>query len=138
MIFRNDILAMLIFVMAIISGISRTQLKWMVATTLLACIAVCAKWPEKLARFQPLFNPMNKLDSTGYQIGQSLWAIIRGGIWGVGPGHSTVMYSLPDHTTDFIFLDFVRAVRRDRRRGGYYSVRDFRMVRVQARAQAGR
>lgn len=48
--------------------------------------------PEQMDRF-----------SEGYQISQSLEAITRGGLFGVGPGEGVVKNSLPDAHADFIF-----------------------------------
>jgi cell division protein FtsW len=96
-------LAMLVFLMALISGINRTQFMWISGACVLAAVAVIAVWPDKLNRFLPLIDPFKYSDGVGYQICQSLWAIFNGGLWGLGPGRSIAMYSLPDHTTDFIF-----------------------------------
>jgi cell division protein FtsW len=39
----------------------------------------------------------------GYQTGQALEAIRRGGLFGVGPGEGLVKRALPDAHTDFVF-----------------------------------
>jgi cell division protein FtsW len=96
-------LVAIIAIMALLSGINRTQFMWMSGAGVTACLAVIAIWPEKLHRFQPFIRPLTDLDGSGYQVGQSLWAIVNGGTFGMGPGRSIAMYSLPDHTTDFIF-----------------------------------
>ena len=57
---------------------------------------------DRLARFVA-YDPLSNLSDTGYQLSQSLWAVTNGGWFGRGPGGSIAMYSLPDHTTDFVF-----------------------------------
>jgi cell division protein FtsW len=38
-----------------------------------------------------------------YQVGKSLRAFERGGLYGLGPGEGAVKHSIPDSHTDFIF-----------------------------------
>jgi cell division protein FtsW len=96
-------LAMLVLLMAILSGLNRAQFMWISGSSVLAAVAVIAFRPEKFNRFLPLIDPYKYSDGIGYQVCQSLWAVFNGGLWGLGPGRSIAMYSLPDHTTDFIF-----------------------------------
>lgn len=106
---QNEVSGMLflifiIFAMAILSGISRIQGLWLFGAAAIVIALVAAFWPEKLMdRIMPVINPTADLSNVSYQTAQSLGAIIHGGFWGVGPGNSIAMYSLPDHTTDFIF-----------------------------------
>ncbi|NLC32558.1 MAG: FtsW/RodA/SpoVE family cell cycle protein [Clostridiales bacterium] len=47
-------------------------------------------------------NPWIDYEGAGYQIVQSLIAIVNGGVWGTGLGLGN-SYVIPAHTTDFIF-----------------------------------
>ena len=49
-------------------------------------------------------NPFEHLDSGGYQIQQSFYAIASGGLWGLGMGQSRQKYGyLPEPMSDFIY-----------------------------------
>ena len=56
-------------------------------------------FPHVRHRIDTFLDP----DATSYQLEQSLEAIMRGGLLGVGPGEGRVKYSLPDPHTDFIY-----------------------------------
>lgn len=47
-------------------------------------------------------NPWLDYDGAGYQIVQSLIAMVNGGLWGTGLGLGNA-FVIPEHTTDFIF-----------------------------------
>ena len=47
-------------------------------------------------------NPWLDYDGAGYQIVQSLIAMVNGGMWGTGLGLGNA-FVIPEHTTDFIF-----------------------------------
>jgi cell division protein FtsW len=71
-------------------------------STGLAVIAVSA--PYRLARLTTFFDPWANAFSEGYQLTQSLMAIARGGLWGVGLGQSLQkQLYLPEAHTDFIY-----------------------------------
>ncbi len=94
---------LLTFAMAWLGGINGRLTLSLAGVAVAACAAMLAFNPDRLARFLPVFRPLSELDGAGYQVGLSIWAITSGGLLGLGPGSSVAMYSLPDHTTDFIF-----------------------------------
>lgn len=96
-------LIMLTFAMAFLSGINHRLLFTLSTAGIAAMVALLAKNPDRLERFLPVFRPLTDLSDSGYQVGLSLWAITNGKLFGMGPGNSIAMYSLPDHTTDFTF-----------------------------------
>ncbi len=96
-------LIMLVFVMAWVGGINGRLTLGMLAGGTAAFAGLLALNPDKLARFLPVVRPFEDISGAGYQVGLSLWAIAKGGLFGLGPGGSVAMYSLPDHATDFIF-----------------------------------
>lgn len=58
-------------------------------------------------RFLAFLDPWKDAKGTGYQLVQSLLALGSGGLWGKGPGESTIkMYYMPETQTDFIFPIF--------------------------------
>ena len=70
-----------------------------IQATLLAVLT-----PYRFARIVSFLNPWLFPFSSGYQLTQSLMAIGRGGIWGVGLGSSLQkIFYLPEAHTDFIF-----------------------------------
>ena len=91
------------FAMAVIGQMSGRFALGMVLSAGFAFAGMMALNPEKLERFLPMISPLSRLDGSGYQVGMSLWAMINGGWFGLGPSGSIAMYSLPDHSTDFIF-----------------------------------
>ncbi|MDC3181002.1 putative lipid II flippase FtsW [Gammaproteobacteria bacterium] len=68
----------------------------------LGAIAISA--PYRLARLTTFFDPWANPFAEGYQLTQSLMAIARGGLWGVGLGQSLQkQFYLPEAHTDFIY-----------------------------------
>jgi cell division protein FtsW len=57
-----------------------------------------AMLPHVAARIRAFLSP-----EVGYQTGQALAAIRRGGLFGVGPGEGLVKRTLPEAHTDFVF-----------------------------------
>jgi rod shape determining protein RodA len=59
----------------------------------------------QLTRITALFNSGKNLQSTGYNVGQSVAAIGSGGWWGAGlfHGSQTNLAYVPEQQTDFIF-----------------------------------
>jgi len=93
----------LVFAMAWLAGVNWRVTLGLAAAGAAAFFGLLALHPEKIARLIPVFKPFTDLSGSGYQVGLSLWAIVSGGWFGKGPGGSIAMYSLPDHSTDFIF-----------------------------------
>jgi cell division protein FtsW len=96
-------LILIAFIMAWIGGVNLRLAVPMVLGGLGVFAGLIALNPDRLARFLPVISPLRDLQGVGYQAGLSLWAVTRGGLFGLGPGGSVAMYSLPDHTTDFIY-----------------------------------
>lgn len=67
--------------------------------------------PYRFARIVSFLNPWLFPFSSGYQLTQSLMAIGRGGLWGVGLGSSLQkIFYLPEAHTDFIFAVFCEEI----------------------------
>jgi cell division protein FtsW len=94
---------LLAFSMAWLGGINGRIALSLTGGAAVALAAMLALNPDRIARFLPVFRPLSDLNGAGYQVGLSIWAVTSGGFLGRGPGGSIAMYSLPDHTTDFIF-----------------------------------
>lgn len=81
----------------------------LVLVVLLACATVAAFFliryvPYRLLRVTSFMDPWAFAYSSGYQLTQSLIAIGRGGLWGVGLGNSLQkIFYLPEAHTDFVF-----------------------------------
>jgi cell division protein FtsW len=60
--------------------------------------------PYRRARLLSFFNPLSDVQGEGYQRWQSLLALGRGGLFGVGPGNGRQKFHfLPEPYKDFIF-----------------------------------
>lgn len=83
------------------------RLKHMFSIFLLAVpafIYLVASAPYRRARILAFLDPWKDSQGIGFQLTQSQIALGSGGIWGVGPGHSTQkLFYLPAAHTDFIF-----------------------------------
>jgi cell division protein FtsW len=95
-------LMILTLVMAILGGISMKPVLALIGAGTIGFAGLLALNSDKIERFLVL-DPLSNLSDSGYQLSQSLWAISNGGLLGRGPGGSLAMYSLPDHTTDFVY-----------------------------------
>jgi len=93
----------IVFAMAFLAGINWRLAGGFIIAGVAAFAGMLALHPEKIARLMPWLKPLSDLGGSGYQVGLSQWAITTGGLFGKGPGNSIAMYSLPDHSTDFIF-----------------------------------
>lgn len=77
----------------------------LLAMTLAGICAVVE--PYRMLRIISFTNPWKYAYGTGYQLTQSLMAIGRGGVWGVGLGSGLQkIFYLPEAHTDFIFAVF--------------------------------
>lgn len=72
-----------------------------VAVAALAVVIVQA--PYRMARWQTFLDPENDPSGGGYQIIQSLQAIVRGGMFGVGLGNGQIKHLIPVPHTDAVF-----------------------------------
>jgi len=77
----------------------------LLAVTLAGICAVVE--PYRMLRIISFTNPWKYAYGTGYQLTQSLMAVGRGGVWGVGLGSGLQkIFYLPEAHTDFIFAVF--------------------------------
>jgi len=63
-------------------------------------VGAYAMLPHVASRIDRFLDPAS---GDGYQIGRSLEAFARGGLFGRGPGEGTVKLGLPDAHADFVF-----------------------------------
>jgi len=96
-------LILLTFAMAWLGGLNGRLALGLTGGGVVAFLGLLALNPDRFERFLPVFRPLTDLEGSGYQVGLSIWAVTTGGLFGSGPGHSVAMYSLPDHTTDFVY-----------------------------------
>ena len=78
-------------------------LVWMAALALAGVggmIAAYSMLPHVASRIDRFLDPSS---GDGYQIGRSLEAFARGGLFGRGPGEGSVKLALPDAHADFVF-----------------------------------
>ncbi len=81
-------------------------LSWLSLASIAGILATTAALlkPYRLLRLATFMDPWSVAFSAGYQLTQSLIAIGRGGIWGVGIGNGLQkIFYLPEAHTDFIF-----------------------------------
>ena len=95
-------LMMLTLVMAVLGGINLKPVMALSGAGLIGFMGLLALNSDRMERFVA-YDPLSNLSDSGYQLSNSLWAISNGGWFGRGPGGSIAMYSLPDHTTDFVY-----------------------------------
>lgn len=88
--------------MVILGGINWKPVMVIIGGAAVTFAGLLALNSDRMSRFVA-YDPLSNLSDTGYQLSQSLWAVTNGGLFGRGPGESIAMYSLPDHTTDFVF-----------------------------------
>jgi len=76
----------------------------------IGCVGAVASYlvlrvsPNRMARLAVAFDPFKDLKGIGWQVGQSLYAISSGGLFGLGIGNSRQKYGyLPEAYNDFIF-----------------------------------
>jgi len=101
----SGVLYILIITIAIafVGGMSGRLVTNAIGFAMIIGIAGLAVYRDKIPRIISMADPLSELDGAGYQLSQSYWAITNGKFLGRGPGESLAMYSLPDHTNDFIF-----------------------------------
>jgi cell division protein FtsW len=95
-------LMILTLVMAVLGGINMKPVIALIGAGAIGFAGLLALNSDRFERFLA-YNPLANLSDSGYQLSQSLWAVSNGGLLGRGPGGSIAMYSLPDHTTDFVY-----------------------------------
>jgi cell division protein FtsW len=97
-------LAFLIIVMAFIAGVDIKQLAMVIIPGIVTVAGLIAIKPYRIKRMIAFTNPWSDPMGAGFQIIQSMIAMGRGGIFGVGLAHSKQkLFYLPEAHTDFIF-----------------------------------
>lgn len=64
-------------------------------------------YPDRWERFVGIWNIQGNISDAGYQVGMALYAVARGGLFGVGLGQSIGKFSLPYNDSDFIYTIIV-------------------------------
>lgn len=80
--------------------------KWTMLGGTVAAVFITAAMiflPNKRARFISFLNPFADAQNMGWQVVQSIYAIVTGSFWGLGLGQSRQKYYLPEPYNDFIF-----------------------------------
>ena len=90
-----------------IAGMPMLTFLMIVAAAIIQGALLAILTPYRFMRIVSFLNPWLFPFSSGYQLTQSLMAIGRGGLWGVGLGSSLQkIFYLPEAHTDFIFAVF--------------------------------
>ena len=102
------VMAVVLLVMLVIAGIPNRYLLLLVLLTVTGAFAVVhfkLLKDYQLTRITAVFHVGKNLQSTGYNVGQSVAAIGSGGSWGTGLFHGpqTNLAYVPEQQTDFIF-----------------------------------
>lgn len=95
--------------MYFIAGLSYRATFAIIAIVLALMIGFAAFSPSRWDRIVTVFNPMQDIRGSGWQLNQALVAIGSGGLWGVGLGQSTQIQFgfLPEPIGDSIFAVLV-------------------------------
>ncbi len=87
-----------------ISGVSFRNFLAVAVLTGIALVAIAVQSPYRLARLASFWNPFDDVYGTDYQLLQSLVAVSRGELFGVGLGNGVQkLFYLPEAHTDFVF-----------------------------------
>lgn len=96
-----------VLAMLYVGGARVKHLAWLGFPLLLGVLLAVWAVPYRRARLLVFLDPWKDAQGTGYQLVQSLLALGSGGLWGRGPGQSTIkMHFLPEPQTDFVFPIF--------------------------------
>ena len=97
--------------MLFIAGMPILSFMMILSAAVLQATLLAVLTPYRFARIVSFLNPWLFPFSSGYQLTQSLMAIGRGGLWGVGLGNSLQkIFYLPEAHTDFIFAIFCEEI----------------------------
>ena len=90
--------------MVYLAGARTRHLAVLAAPSVAAFFALIWISPERIERLMTFWDPWPVRDSSGYQLVQSLIALMNGGLFGVGlgQGQQKLLY-LPEGHTDFVF-----------------------------------
>ncbi len=89
--------------MCIVAGCRLRYLLTLVPPAALGVWLLVWRVPYRLERLTAFLDPWASRDGAGWHIAQSLMAIGRGGLAGVGLGAGVQKYYVPENATDFIF-----------------------------------
>jgi len=88
----------------LVSGVSLKYLFWLVGASLPVMMIALLVEPYRVKRIMAFLNPWENIQTTSFQLYQSLLAVGSGGFMGVGIGESQQkLFYLPEAHTDFIF-----------------------------------
>jgi cell division protein FtsW len=94
-----------------IAGMPILSFLMIIAAASMQAILLAVFTPYRFMRIISFLDPWLFPYSAGYQLTQSLMAIGRGGLWGVGLGNSLQkIFYLPEAHTDFIFAVFCEEI----------------------------
>jgi cell division protein FtsW len=88
------------FAQLFVAGLPMIWMAVLAALGLAGMIGAYTFLPHVASRIDRFLDPSS---GDGYQIGRSLEAFARGGLFGRGPGEGTVKLQLPDAHADFVF-----------------------------------
>ena len=98
------VLALTMFAMLFVGGARLRDIALVLGISSLALAAVAIASPYRVARLTSFMDPWADPFDTGFQLTQSLIAIGRGEVFGVGLGQSVQkLFYLPEAHTDFVF-----------------------------------
>ena len=97
-------IAVIGFILFFVSGIRLIYLVPILVSSLTILSALIVVEPYRMRRIAAFINPWANQKGAGFQLIQSLLALGKGGLWGVGLGQSRQkLFYLPAAHTDFIF-----------------------------------
>jgi cell division protein FtsW len=98
------VLSATVLMMLFLAGVRWLPFSGLFLLVMLALGALAVLSPYRLERLTTFMNPWAHAFDSGYQLTQSLIAVGRGGLFGVGLGNSVQkLFYLPEAHTDFIF-----------------------------------
>lgn len=98
------VLSATVLMMLFLAGVRWLPFSGLFVLVMLALGALAVLSPYRLERLTTFMNPWAHAFDSGYQLTQSLIAMGRGGLFGVGLGNSVQkLFYLPEAHTDFIF-----------------------------------
>jgi cell division protein FtsW len=98
------VLSATVLMMLFLAGVRWLPFSGLFVLVMLALGALAVLSPYRLERLTTFMNPWAHAFDSGYQLTQSLIAVGRGGLFGVGLGNSVQkLFYLPEAHTDFIF-----------------------------------
>ena len=99
--------SLICIVVAWIGGLPTRHIWYLAGFFSVVFIVMILIYPDRWERFVGIWNVQGNISDAGYQIAMALFAISRGGLFGVGLGQSIGKFSLPYNDSDFIFTIIV-------------------------------